>query len=314
MSSLSFDATAQYFYERRYQLDIIPFGKTAGVTYGNDSTTGARLRVQFEVERSFNGGADKAKISIYNLSPRNRSAIARGTTMRLRAGYRGRMGLLFTGTVRNVSSDQQGPDVVTVAQLGDGEPVISYGTVNRSYTSPVTLAQVLQDVARDLELDLGGHVVDVAPGVVKGLPDVTYPLGLTVTGAVRDWLEMLLKDNGLDWSIQNGKLNILPRGGTQYVTATVVSKRTGMVGTPAFNEKYLKFTSLMNHQLVPGAYVQIVSDNRRVSGYYRLATAKVTGDTHEAPWTVECEGELLKEPLPLLPAAQGADFSKAVTP
>lgn len=300
------------FFNRRYALEIIAFGQSNGVVYSNAEAAQSSLRIQFQFERDLEGNADKGKLVIFNLNQHNRNAIVRGSTIRLKAGYKSRIGLIFTAFVRKVKTEQQGPDVVTMFELGDGEPSLTYGRVNRSYTERVTLAQILQDVTQDLSLDLAGNVAVVSPGVIKGIPDVSFGQGIVLEGGVKNVLNTLLRPHRLDWKIQHDKLVILPRQGTLYATAAVISAATGMTGIPAFSEKYMTFQSLLNANLVPGALVQMQSKNARLNGYYKLRTCKYSGDTHDAPWNVDCEAELLKAPLPVLPAAQGTDYSKAV--
>jgi hypothetical protein len=302
------------FFNRQYALEVISFGQTKGVTYSNIDSAQTSLRVQFSFERNMEGNADKGKVSIYNLNQHNRNAIVRGSTMRLRAGYRSRIGLLFTAFVRKITTEQQGPDVVTSFELGDGEPSINYGHVNRSYTSPVNLARVLQDISGDLDLDLGGDVAIIAPGVIKGIPDKVFSSGLALEGGVKHVLNGLLRPHKIDWKIHNNKLMILPRAGTLYVSAAVISSASGMTGVPALTEKYMTFQSLLNSNLAPGALVEMRSRNGRLDGYYKLRSCKYNGDTHDAPWLVDCEAELLKAPLPIFVAAQGANFAPAVVP
>lgn len=305
---------AAYLYDRVYQVEIVPFGQTGGITYGNAKDNKSALRVAFEIERDLLGKADKAKVALFNLTPSNRNAITRGSTVILRAGYRGRLTLLFTGFVRKVQTDRNGPDITTTMECGDGEPSITYGVVNRSYTESVSLARVLQDLASDLNLMIAGNVVDISPGVIKGIPNQTFPSGIVFEGAVKNVLDRLLKAQLIDWSIQHGRLVILPQYAPLYVSAIVMSSSTGMINTPGFNEKCLTFQSLLNTGLIPGALVQVKSKNKKVEGYYRVVKAKVNGDTHDAAWTVDCEAEALKEPLPTLAAAQGDNFQTAVVP
>lgn len=310
LPNLAVDGMA--FYNRQYALELIPFGQTQGARYNNRDKNQSSLRVAFQLERNLEGNADKGKLALFNLNANNRNALVRGSTVRLWAGYRARMGLVFVGFVRKVVTEQQGPDVVTSLELGDGEPSISYGVVNKSYSAPVTLAQVLQDLTAALALDLGGNVAVVAPGVIKGIPEQTFPLGLALEGGAKKVLNDLLRPHRIDWKIMNNKLLILPRNGTLYATAAVVSAATGMTGVPGFSEKYLTFQSLLNSNLTPGTLVQMQSKNKRLNGFYKLRTCKYAGDTHDAPWSVDCEAELLKAPLPVLPSAQGMDYARAV--
>lgn len=307
----TYNADQQYLFDRRYQLQVIPFGKSTGSVYGNLERTDPVLRVQFELERQMVAAADKGKINIYNLLTENRNAITRGSTVRLVAGYRGRAGLLFTGYVRKVETNQADADVITSLECGDAEPALTYATVNRSYAMPVSLAQVLQDLASDMRVDLGGTIVSVKPGVIKGLPDKTYPR-LSLEGPVKKALDALLKPLNIDWTIQSEKLIILPRNGTQYVSAVVISETSGMIGTPALNEKYMTFQSLLNTQIVPGVLIELRSANQKLNGFYKVRTCKYQGDSHDAPWSIACEAEALKSPLPLYTSAQGADLQKAV--
>lgn len=315
MSSIAFAPGVVYLYNRRYQLELLNAGTASGVKYGNLDGQ-LSLRVQFEIERDFSSNADKAKITVFNLAPASRNGIARGTIVRLRAGYLSQCDLLFSGYIAKVHTEQQGPDVVTTMECGDGEPLLVYGALNLSYLSAVPLAQVLQDIAAQLSLTIGGAVVEIMPGVIKGIPNEKIPGGSVFTGSVRNALDLLLKTQLIDWAIQNGKLLIMPRFATTYVSAVVLSKTTGLIGVPGIAEDFVTFSSLLNTNIAPGCLVQLATKNEALSGFYKVRKATYQGDTFDAAWNVNCEAEPLAQPLPYVnaPSAQGSNFQTAVVP
>jgi hypothetical protein len=302
----------QLLFNRRYSLAILgPQGQNA-LQYGNIGAAQAPLRVAFEVEKTPADAANTGKIALFNLNRQVRAALGPGYKLQLTAGYEGLAEKIFIGLVHKVVVQRQGPDVVTSMECRDGQFGLFEASFNQDYPpGPSTkLAAILSDVAKVMTVDIG---------VVIGLPDESFPRGITLHGGCRDVLRKLLHKHGLEASVQNGKLNIIPEKYTMGTKAVVISQSTGMIGVPSMSgatNQDVSFDCLLNPKLVPAQMVQILSDSDNTSGFFKIRTAKYAGDSHDNNWQVSCEcARIPKETLVTsLSPAQGFAFGSAVIP
>ena len=282
-----------------------------GAVWGNESKTQSALRVTFEVERAITGG-NKAKVVIYNVGQSSRRGIIIGSAMRLRAGYAGLVGVLFTGVVSKVETERQGSDIATSIELKDGEPYSNMSVIDRSYAAGTHIATILNDVAQAMSVTLNGEATSVQRGVAVGIPDHVYAQGFVAHGPCKGVLDTLCRPRGLEWSVQNGALNIIPKTAYNGRTVQILSPSTGLLGVPSTNGKLVTFSALLNPRLVPGGLVQLDTANQALVGIYKVRTAKYQGDSHDAAWNVAIEAVPFDGIVKRLPAAAGQTYANAV--
>lgn len=309
-----------YYFNRQYEVAITAPGSTTAVAFGTiidgivRNGQPAPLKVAFQIERDLTSTANKSSISLYNLQQQTRQSLGLNSQIQVKAGYTGLVGVIYTGFCKRIVSARSGPDIVTTMECGDGEPYITYATIDKSYASAVKLSQCIEDIAAAMSVDFNGVTFAVKPGVVRGLPNKTYTRGMHLHGSCRSQLDKLLHPLKLEWSVQNGQLFILPHGAASTVVAQVLSAKTGLVGLPSKNDNYFSFQSLLNPHLRPGGLVILDSKNTELSGTYKLRKVTYSGDSHGGDWVCECEADLLTNPTQVYSTAQGQDLSKAVTP
>lgn len=295
----------QYLYARAYRLAIGPARGGQGFVYGNTVTATSALRIAFEVEKIAVGAANKGTVELYNVSQATRTAIVRGYQVVLDAGYQGLMQRLLVGTVLKATTKRQGPDIVTTLDVIDGLKSLYYSTLDKTYPKGTTLAAILADVAQ---------AMDAQPGVVVGLPDKRFARGFHVHGLCRDTLDILCKPHGLEATINNGKLNILPKSGSLGTAAVVLSPQSGLLGIPSVALTAVEFDALLNPRLVPGQLVKLVTANVNTSGFFKIRSCKMAGDTHDAKWVVSCQAVRAPGVQRELAPAQGFAYDQAVVP
>ena len=293
----------QYLYARAYRLTLGPASGGDGYTYGNTVNATSALRIAFEVDKAAVGAANKGTVDLFNVSQATRTALVRGYQVILDAGYQGLMERLLTGTILKATTRREGPDIVTTLDVIDGLKSCLYAVFDRTYPKNTRLAKILSDIAQ---------AMDVKPGLVVGLPDKPFPRGFTVHGLCKETLETLLKPHGLEASVQNGKLNILPRGASLGSSAVVLSPQTGLLGIPSVALTAVEFEALLNPKLVPGQLVKLVTANPNTSGYFKIRSCKMSGDTHDAKWTVAAQAVRASNVVGELAPAQGFDYGQAV--
>jgi hypothetical protein len=287
---------------RSYSLAIGAPGQTAALQFSNFSVpdeggilvTPSAIRLKFDISKNPIGTPNNSKFEIFNLSQASRQAIKKGYILELKAGYKGLVETIFTGNVRpdGIKSQRHGADISTNLECGDGESAIVLAKLDKSYPPGTSLIQILEDIAEQLGIEDPAQPDGVTAGTVLGIPPVIYGRGISIHGPCNVSLNKLLKPQGLHWSVQNGKLEIIPVGANKGASAILVSAETGMLGVPSFNGQYVEFQSLLNPKLVPNALVKVVSENNdpQINGFFKIQTSHFEGDTHDNHWGVKCQG------------------------
>lgn len=303
-------------FHRAYQVSIGTPLNPDQAQYGNVPGKHALtpLRVTFELKKTAQASANKGKISIWNMAGTARSHIAPGMLVTLSAGYRGIFQVLFNGVVAKATSDRRGADIETVMEIGDGEAAISQVPFNKVYLEDTHLSEILQDLAVAMHGITPANPTGIQPGVVMGIPDFTYPLGYTATGVASQILRKLCHAHGLQWSIQNGALNIIPINGSTSTaeSAEMISSDTGMLGIPSVNGDKLSFTNLINPNIEPTRMVKIYSQT--VNGLFVVQSIDISGDSHGDKWEMKCEGVALPSAGYTAKSAQGFAYAGAEVP
>jgi hypothetical protein len=322
-NAFAFSPNQQYLFGRSYSVSVGAPYKAAAIQYGNigqkvgpdgSILNAAPLRVKFDIDKNLLGSSNKAKIELYNMSVVSRQYIKVGYNVLLQAGYNGLIRNLFLGNVHpdGLEAKRNGSDIIMSMECGDGESAIANGRLDKSYPPGTTLAQILSDIGNAMSTPTTFNPQGVSAGAVIGIPSVIFNNGWLAHGPCNVLLNTLCKAQGLQWSVQNGNLNIIPYGKNNGRSAIVVSSATGMIGVPSFNGRIMQFISLLNPQIVPGSLVQLVSENITISGFYAVQRAHYEGDSHDNKWQVSCECIPQSGVSQNLPAANGFDFNTAV--
>ncbi len=264
------------------------FGRRATVTIGEKGKEGLfidGLRVKFRVEQSSEPTANKARVEIYNLSKANRERVEKpGNYLILRAGYQGLTGRVFEGDVPSggVLTTKSGPDYITVFECADGQKALTETMVNQSFKPGTNIKDVFKTVVGSFGLAQGPQV---------GLKDETFLQGLSLSGKASDILTTITSKQGLQWSVQDGVLQIYPKGGSVGGTAVFLSSNTGLIESPKRGDKKIEIRSLLQSRIRPGQLV--VLDSAFLKGQFVVQKVIHEGDTFEKPFysTIEIDLE-----------------------
>lgn len=297
------------------------FGRDWSLAVGVPGSKGkeyTRLKTTFEIFKDHTSNSNKSKIEIYNLSPESRQFykktdpknLRQALQVQLQAGYIGTKKTIYIGDVRLVDHERKGPDVITKFECGTAEKSLLLSHFEQSYPPGTHVYQIFLDLVKALDVDVGPIV---------NLPNFVYNQAFVAKSSVKTMLDRLCAKHELIWSIQNGNIQIYPRSGHIGQQAIVLSnkevpskgiKPTGLLGVPSKNLGIVKFSSLLDPNLVPGVVVQIYSTN--IDGdFFRINKAKFSGDSHGEKWQAECEAAPIKAKQ-VFNFAKGFDFSKAV--
>lgn len=278
-------------YNRAYQLRIGTPDNPGQLKYGT-AGLGAPLRVAFEVEKNLKGASNKGKVMVFNLAQRNRAQMQAGLLVSLSAGYYGALGTLFNGVVATVKVERQGAEMVTTLECGDGESAISQTFLHRSYPAGTPTLAVFQDIAAAMGLVSAANPTGLSQGSIVGLPGDALGRGLVLAQPCHRALDVLCRPRGLEWSVQNGGLQIVPRTRARAASAELVSAQTGLLGVPNKTKlSVVTFDCLLNPKLAPGGLVYLRSES--FTGTYKIRGGKWEGDSHAEKWQASLEAVAL---------------------
>ncbi len=247
------------------------------------------LHAAFKVEKSAGKEPNSLELKLDNVAESSRAAMQqKGARVVVLAGYEGSVGQIFAGDVRSVDHIRQGTTWTTRILAGDGERAYSHARVNESFAPGVKVADVVQRLAGLLGVDPGN-----AREKARAIPG-EYLQGLTAHGRAARALDKVLEPAGLEWSIQDGRLQILAPTETLRTQAVAVNPDTGLVGSPEMGtpakkggRAVLKVRSLLQHSVRPGVRVELRSDTHR--GVFRVEKVTHTGDTAGGDWYSDLE-------------------------
>lgn len=250
-------------------------------------------RISFDVTKTRTEASNTAEVLIYNLSAESRARLQeRNAFVRLFAGYRENTGLeaLFIGEADFIHSRREIPDIVTKIEIQDGIKELREYRVSLSYKPGATAQQVLQGIASALSLPLRSTVSAAGE----------YPRGYSFLGPAKESLDQVCRKAGLEWSIQDGSLLILPMSSDAGNVGLLISPETGLIGSAErinYSEGELagdmsakpqwKIVSLLQPKVLPAHRIKIRSAD--LNGYFVVDTVRHRGDTRGHDWYTEME-------------------------
>jgi len=257
---------------------------------GGEAVRITGLDFEFRVVKNLRREPNTAEVKVYNLAESTRRSLeaAEEQRIRLEAGYVEDAHTIFEGDLRKAWSTREGPDVVTTIEGGDGERGFRRARTNRSFGEGTSVRSVIEDVARGMGFGVG-NLADQASGAgFEGLGN-QYVEGTVVSGSSREILTGLTRSVGLEWSVQDGNLQLLPFRTALRTTAVRLTTTTGLVGSPSIDsENVLTARALLLPGIFPGRKVSVEAEF--VSGFYRVTKASYVGSTFGNDWYVDIEG------------------------
>lgn len=283
----NFGGQSQYLFGRSWAFSIGLPG-SPGNLYAMQSVGDSpaqfttNLRIEMDIQKTSLSSSNKAKFKIYNFSDQSRQSYVKGLQFTLNAGYQNIVDTIFVGNISSrVMQERKGNLIITSFECGDGEQELYSNYINNTYPKKTPAQKIITDLVSGLGLSVG---------VVSGLQNVIYNNGFIASGGIKQILDRMLKKQNLEWSVQNGQVQIIPIKSHNGDTAVVVNQTTGLIGVPSKadgGDSIVTFSSLMNPKLVPGVPVQLTSD--LFSGIFKVKNAHFDADSHGPKWQVTCE-------------------------
>jgi len=278
-------------FDRVYRLLVGKKGQSQGVEITD-------LRINFSIQKTADKNPNTNKIQIWNLLSTTRKQFeSPDTRCLLYAGYAEDAGplLIFSGGVTHAWTKFDGPNVVTEFELGDGTQEIRDTAVSFGYGKGVKSTQILNDVSGKMGLPLT---------LASNAPVREWKNGLSYYGSARGLLDKVTKGTNLEWSIQNGNLQVIEKGMVTTRQGIQIDAESGMVGyaereretkgelkketkgkEPQKDWNGWKIKTLLMPTLNPGDRVLLKS--RSVEGIFRIEELTHTGDNWDGDWQTE---------------------------
>jgi hypothetical protein len=245
------------------------------------------LRIDFDVKKTLKSGPNKAKIEVYNIS-RDRAdmvkARGRDTLIRLEAGYGSTSRLIFQGapTKGGVRINDGGVDRVLKIEAQDGLDEYKKSRIKESIQAGTPIEDAVQRLADNMELPVGKIEV----------PDTGSELtqGKTFRGRTADALQSLATTVGADFSIQDGRIQFIPKDATNGNTAPLISaENNNLLKSPSQKDNGIKLKALLNSTLNPGDRFRLESADDGPTGIYKARKIQYVGSLFETKFYLNIE-------------------------
>ena len=257
------------------------FGRMLQLKIGNqyESIIIDHLRVTFSIKKTLTSDPNVAEISIYNLNDSNRNLIAikQYHLLELSVCYQHDMlRLIFCGDIINVENKLNDKDIITVLRCGDGYKAFTEKTIIKT----VAKGQSDNDLLNEAVNSFG-----IQKGSINLPNDRVLPRGKVMMCDTREVMHKIAINNNADWSIQDAQLVLIPKNkGLANNEGWIISRTTGMIGSPQKTDKGLEVTTLCNPQYRIGSLVRVESKLTEYDGDYKIESIEHNGDLYGSNW------------------------------
>ncbi len=265
------------------------FGRVWKVTVAGLVVT--ESRVQFHIEKSTGKDPNKCELIITNLSQDSRSKMtAKGMAVTVEAGYKGGTQILFSGQSRLCDHKDDGANMLTKINCGDGEQLYQFQRMSQSFAAGVSTHDVIRKTAKAMSVNLGN--LNAALGSLT--ENLKLDHGFACHGNAFSIFDRLVRSLGFTWSVQQGALLLAKRNEAPIQEVVVLSAATGLLGSPEHSpptkekkHSSLVAKSLLNGRIRPGVTVRM--DSKNVKGDFIPQKVEHTGDSHGSGWLTHLE-------------------------
>lgn len=274
------------------------------------------LRFTFRTANEDAPEPTNCEVRVYNPDPADVAVLvnrkAGFSRIILQAGYEDQYGVIFDGTIKQTRTGRvNNTDTYVDLLAADGDLWHNYALLNETLSAELnTPANVRARIVASgaaYGLSTGADLVD------SGVPK---PRGKVLWGMARVALLTNVESQGASYSIQGGKLQVLPLDGYLPDQAVRLTSKSGLVGIPEQTDNGVRCRCLLNPKVLVGGRVQI--DNASINqtqsgpgtpefdrrgpgslvfrartaedGLYRVYIAEHSGDTRGNEWFTDITG------------------------
>lgn len=227
----------------------------------NNALDLSTLKFTFKIKRGDYQTPNTADVRVYNVAPKTTLQIEKeGTRLVLQAGYDGNYGVIFDGQIKQVRRGRESAtDTYLDITVADGDSAYNYSMSAFALAAGSKpndrVAAILENMA--LNGVVGGYVPDLG-----GNP---LPRGKSVFSMSRDELRNIAFNAQSSWSIQDGKLNMIPITAYMPGQIPIITAATGMLGLPEQTQNGIRIKCLLNPNIKIGQVVKL--DNESIQRY-----------------------------------------------
>lgn len=251
------------------------------------------LRVAVKACKTLKPEPNKCEVVVYNLNPAHRASLTKTArpVVTVTAGYEGQTTQIFLGQALHVKHERRGADIVTTVTTNDSGDKIQSARVHKSFGPGVKTGEVLKELAKATGVKLG-NLTEAVKKLNAARPSV-YVDGCVLDGHAPHYLNEMCKSAGLEWSVQDGALQILDLGKALSARAIVLDESL-LIGTPSISSKNVaEFVTFIQGDILPGRQVQI--KHPFVDLAARIEKCEYALDSYSDDWYVSGEAQAPKK-------------------
>lgn len=248
-------------------------------------------QIVFDIKKNNATSANSGSIIIIN-APREMANLlteqqGQRSLIELKAGFTTDPELpeIFRGVVENATEEKQGVDYRLTLKLSDGGSNKREFTSKRTYPTGTSIDVVLRDLIGDAGLARGP--------IYEIREELKAPL--SISGNTYTNIVKIAEKYGINFSTQSGTAYLVPGNAATEAQVVQINADTGMVGSPALGsnpanlsgdgtvpKQGIVVTSILNGNIIPENYVEIVSEN--VNGLYKVEEVHHSGNYEGSVW------------------------------
>jgi len=219
------------------------------------------LRFRFAVRRGDIQTPNTADIRVYNVSENTAQAIEKEfTRVVLQCGYEGNFGIIFDGSIKQVRRGRESTtDTFIDITAADGDSAYNFAVIAAPLAAGSRPEQQAAAVLRSMA-EFG-----ISQGYAPIFKNNPLPRGKVMFGMARDEMRKIAANTSTSWSIQDGKLNMVPLSAYIPGEEPILTAQTGVIGLPEQTQNGIKLKTLLNPNLKIGQAVRL--DNASIQRF-----------------------------------------------
>lgn len=218
------------------------------------------FHIKFETVQQDEESPNNCTIRVYNLSDATVSAVREefGEVV-LQAGYGTNFGVIFQGTIKQFRVGRVDNKTTYLDLLcADGDMAYNWAIVKKTLAAGSSFADRVAAATEAMTpygVSAGQLIYPNTGGIL--------PRGRVLFGYAKAAVRAEVQTMGATWSIQNGKMNIVPLTGYLPGEAVILNSGTGLIGRAEQTQDGIKARCLLNPRIVIGGLVKI--DNKSIN-------------------------------------------------
>ncbi len=252
------------------------------------------LRISFKTSASLSNSGGEADISIWNVNKTTRGIIEESKEgdvikrINLFAGYGTNLSLIYSGNLTDRTFKKEVSDGILQLICKDGQNHKSL-TINKNYAPGTGLKDIVRDLIKTVQEQSTEPIAILEENILRLIPNKKMNRGLNANGLLFRILEDVLADVGVEFSFQNGSMQLMFSNESLEETIVDFTTKTGLLGKPEkLEDGRVKFRSQLTALIKPGKLIRIESDEIKRSRF-SCETVSHDGDTRGDVWETVSE-------------------------